>query len=100
MVSEPSDGLHEGLLLGELVLGLAQVGADGETVGDAAEQVDLPRLAGLDEDTLRLVAQLSGEDLVDFYGSYCQYIPTDTPLLRVDVREWLNIPAAAIERGP
>lgn len=68
MVSEPSDSLNEGLLLGELVLGLAQIGADGETVNDTAEQVDLPRLAGLDKGALGLVAQLRGEDLVSFYG--------------------------------
>lgn len=68
MVSEPSDSLNEGLLLGELVLGLAQIGADGETVNDTAEQVDLPRLAGLDKGALGLVAQLRGEDLVSFCG--------------------------------
>ena len=65
---EPHNSLAESLLLGELVLGLADVGADSETVGDTAEQVDLPGLASLDEGVLGLVAELGGEDLVDLFG--------------------------------
>jgi len=59
---EPSDGLEEGLLLGELGDLLAEVAPDGETVLDAREQVDLVGLAGGLEDLLRLVALLDGED--------------------------------------
>lgn len=33
---------------------------------DATVEVDLPGLAGLDEGVLGLVAELGGEDLVDF----------------------------------
>lgn len=64
---EPRHGLAESLLLGELEVLVAQVGAHGESVGDAAEEVDLPGLGGLDQDALGLVAELGGEDLVDFY---------------------------------
>ena len=35
---------------------------------DAREKGDLPRLAGLDEDVLGVVALLGGEDGVDFRG--------------------------------
>lgn len=45
---------------------IAQIGADSEAVRHTAEQVDLPGLAGLDEGSLGLVAELGGEDLVDF----------------------------------
>lgn len=44
---------------------VAHVAADSEAVGDTAEEVDLPGLAGLDQDILGLVTELSGEDLVD-----------------------------------
>lgn len=37
-------------------------------MSDTAVEVDLPGLAGLDEGVLRLVTELGGEDLVDFYG--------------------------------
>jgi hypothetical protein len=46
-------------------VGVLQIGANAETVGDTAEQVDLPGLASLDEGLLRLVAELGGEDRVD-----------------------------------
>lgn len=62
---EPHNSLAEGLLLGELEVLVAEIGTDSKAVGDAAEKVDLPVLAGLDEDALRLVTELSGEDLVD-----------------------------------
>lgn len=65
---EPANSLGESLLLGELVVLVAEVGADSEAVSDAAVQVDLPVLAGLGEDILGLVAQLGSEDLVDFYN--------------------------------
>lgn len=64
---EPHDGLAESLFLGPLLGLVAQVGAHGEAVRDAAEQVDLPGLAGLDEGFFGLVAQLGGEDRVGFY---------------------------------
>lgn len=64
---EPHNSLAEGLLLGELVVLVAQVRAHREAVRHAAEQVDLPRLAGLDQGALGLVAELGGEDLVDLW---------------------------------
>lgn len=45
---------------------VAQVSADSEPVRHAAEQVDLPGLAGFDEGFFGFVAELGGEDLVDF----------------------------------
>lgn len=66
MEVEPGHGLQESLLLGELVLRLAQVCADGESVDNAAEKVDLIRLAGLDQDVLGLVTELTGENAVGF----------------------------------
>ena len=65
---EPGNGLAEGLLLGELEVRVAQVGADGESVGNTAVEVDLPGLTGLAQGFLGLVTELGGEDLVDFCG--------------------------------
>ena len=62
---EPDDSLAEGLLLSPLLLGVLQISAHGEAVANAAEEVNLPRLGGLNESVLRLMAELSGEDLVD-----------------------------------
>lgn len=66
VVVEPQHSLAESLLLGELEVRVAQVSADGEAVRDATVEVDLPGLAGLDEGVLRFVAELGGENLVDF----------------------------------
>lgn len=66
VVVEPQHSLAESLLLGELEVRVAQVSADGEAVRDATVEVDLPGLAGLDEGVLGLVAELGGENLVDF----------------------------------
>jgi hypothetical protein len=63
---EPRNSLVEGLLLAELEMLVAQVSTDSEAMCNAAEQVDLPRLTCLDQDTLGLVTKLSGEDVVDF----------------------------------
>ena len=63
---EPSHGLGERLLLCILDSDVVQVTADSETVLDAAEEVDLPGLARLDEDAFGLVTQLGGEDVVGF----------------------------------
>lgn len=69
VLTEPGHGLHKSLLLGELVVLDAQVRTHGESVGDAAEEVDLPWLAGLLQGLLRLVAELGGEDRVDLCGA-------------------------------
>ena len=45
---------------------VAQVSADGEAVRDATVEVDLPGLAGLYQGVFGLVAELGGENLVDF----------------------------------
>jgi hypothetical protein len=59
---EPGNGLDKGLLLSPLLDLNVQITADGEAVGDAAEEVDLPGVTGLDQGVLRLVAELGGED--------------------------------------
>lgn len=63
---EPRNGLGESLLLRILDLDLVQITADSEAVFDAAEQIDLPGLTDLDEDSLGFVTQLGGEDVVGF----------------------------------
>lgn len=63
---EPSNGLNESLLLSPLLNLDVQVTADSEAVGHAAEQVDLPGVAGFDEGVFGFVAELGGEDGVGF----------------------------------
>jgi CRISPR/Cas system endoribonuclease Cas6 (RAMP superfamily) len=46
---------------------VAQIGTDSETMRNTAEQVDLPRLAGLFQSLLGFMAELGSEDIVDFY---------------------------------
>lgn len=65
---EPRDGLEEGLLLGELLMPLGHVAADGESVLGTGVKGDLVGQAGLLEDLLGLVALVGGEDLVGFGG--------------------------------
>jgi hypothetical protein len=64
---EPGHSLAKSLLFGELVVLVAQVGTDSEAVGDTAVQVDLPRISGLDQDLLGLMAEGGCEDVVDFF---------------------------------
>ena len=62
---EPLNGLQESSLFGELDVGLAHVGADGEAVLDAGVQDHLVgEGAHFLEQLLGLVALLFGEDLV------------------------------------
>lgn len=83
---------------------VAQVGADGEAVRHTAVQVDLPGLAGFDQGLFGLVAELGGEDLVDF----CFVCRESVVLLRGmilsgDYMKWgkgFYVPAAAMEKGP
>lgn len=65
VLAEPGNGLAESLLLSPLEVLVAKVGTNSETVGDAAEQVDLPGLTSLDQGALGLVTKLGGEDGVD-----------------------------------
>lgn len=67
---EPLHSLAEGLFLGPFLVLVAQVSTDSKPVRNAAEKRDLPWLAGLDEGTLRLMAELGGEDLVVFCIGY------------------------------
>lgn len=92
---EPGNGLAEGLLLGELEVRVAQVGANGESVGNTAVEVDLPGLAGLAQGFLRLVTELGGEDLVDF----CRRVRYWFEEKREINWGWV-IPEAAMDRGP
>lgn len=63
---KPSNSLNKRLLLSPLLVLVAEISAHREPVRHAAEQVDLPGLAGFDEGLLGFVAELGGEDLVDF----------------------------------
>lgn len=64
---EPLHGLQESSLLGELVVRLAGVRADGETVLDAGVEDHLVRDgAHLLEQLLGLVTLVFGEDVVGF----------------------------------
>jgi hypothetical protein len=91
---EPLDGLEESGLLGELDLGLAEVAADGETVLDARVQNHLVgNGAHILEDLLGLVTLVFGEDRVGL----CEMVSDD---ILPSLFNFLNLPAAAIERGP
>lgn len=65
-VGIPCQRLQKGLLLGELVLGHAQVSTNGESVLDSAEEIDLPALACLGQNGFGFVTELRGEDTVNF----------------------------------
>lgn len=93
MLVEPDNGLAEGLLLGELLLRVAQVTAHGKAVANATEQVDLPGLSGLDESLLGFVTKLGGEDLIDL----CWKLAVQLAFRKSGS---VNIPEAAIEKGP
>lgn len=81
---EPRDGLVEGLLLGELLVPLGQITANGEAVLDARVQSNLVGQASLEEDLLGLVALLGGEDLVCLGGGDGQGTGDGGELLLVD----------------
>ena len=66
-IVEPRDGLRKGLFLGPFLMLVAQISPHGETMRNASNEVDLPRLACLGEDFLGFVAEGPCEDLVDFY---------------------------------
>lgn len=63
---EPHDSLEESLLFGELLGLVIQISTDSEAVANTAEEVDLPRLARLDQSVLGLMTELGGEDAVGF----------------------------------
>jgi hypothetical protein len=65
---EPLNSLEESLLLGESLGLVLEIASHSETVLDVRVQVDLERLAGLDEDLLRAVSQLGGENVIDLGG--------------------------------
>ena len=81
---EPGHSLEEGLLLGEGLVPLGQVAADGKAVLDTRVQGDLVGQAGLLEDLLRLVALLGGEDGVGLGGGYGQGAGDSGELVLVD----------------
>lgn len=80
------------MLLGELDVLVAEVGTNREAMRDTAEKVDLPGLAGLDESVLGLMAELSGENLVDLCGlvSLRTYQLRDG--LTYQMRQWTGDP--------
>lgn len=67
-VADPPDSLVKGLLLRPLLPRIVQVSAHAVAVRNTAEQVDLPRLARLDENLLRFVALLRRENGVRLCG--------------------------------
>ena len=69
MLVKPSNSLNERLLLSILLVLLGHVASNRETMNDTAVEIDLIRLLGLDEDCFRLMALLSGKDLIGFGGS-------------------------------
>lgn len=85
MLTKPSHSLEKGLLLGKLLNLDAGVTPDREAVRNARVQVDLERLARLDEDLLRLVALLGREDGVSLGGGNGQRAGESGELLLVDV---------------
>jgi hypothetical protein len=68
MFIKPSNSLNERLLLSILLVLLAHVATNRETMNDTAVEIDLIRLLGIDEDCFGFVTLLGGEDLVGFGG--------------------------------
>lgn len=99
---EPGNGLDEGLLLSPLLDLHVQITADGEAVGDAAEEVDLPGVTGLDQGVLGLVAELGGEDGVGLCRRSINNMPITCGMKGEKCRlgRGGNLPAAAMEKGP
>jgi hypothetical protein len=64
MLVHPTNSLRESLLLGVLLSFDALVALHCESMRDTREQVDLPGLACLNEDLLRLVSLLRREDRI------------------------------------
>ncbi len=89
MLVEPGNGLVEGLLLGPLLYADGHVAADAEAMGDARVQVDLVRVARLDEDALGLVALLRREDGVGLGGGDGQRAGDGGQLFLLDER-WVG----------
>jgi hypothetical protein len=66
MFIKPVDSLEE-CLFPTILLGLhTQIGSHGKPVRNSAEQIDLERLLGLNENTFGFVAQFGGEYRVCF----------------------------------
>jgi hypothetical protein len=66
---KPLHSLEESLLLGKSLILVLQVSAHSKSMLNVREQVDLERLASLDENLLRSVAELSGENVVGLSSS-------------------------------
>ena len=64
---EPHNSLAESLLLSPPLNPDVHIAANCKTVGHTAEQVDLPGVSSLNEGVLGFVAELGGEDGVDFW---------------------------------
>ncbi|KAH8716005.1 hypothetical protein HC256_004793 [Beauveria bassiana] len=83
---EPDDRLQKCLLLGKLLLLLAQVAADREAVLGSGKEVDLVRLPGLGKNLLRLVALVRRENGVGLGGGYGKGAGDGGELVLVDKR--------------
>ena len=84
MLVEPLHGLEKGLLLGESLNLDIRVATNSEAMLNTGEEVDLEGLAGLDEDLLRSVSLLGGEDAVSLSGGNGQRASDGSELLLLD----------------
>lgn len=66
-ILEPFNSLQKSLFLGPFLLRIGKISPNGEAVTHPADEVDLPRFPGLDEDVLGFVPERGGEDMVDFW---------------------------------
>lgn len=89
MLVEPINRLLKSLLFGILFCLNLRITANGETVLDVGEEVDLPRLLGFDQNLFRLVTLLCREDGINFSSGDGQRARDSGKLLIVDER-WVR----------
>lgn len=67
---EPPDGLQKCLLFAKSVQRFSQVSSHSESVGNAAKEVNLIWLLSANESILRLMPEVSGENVINFWISF------------------------------
>lgn len=73
MPLEPCHCLIKGLIFGKQLFSVAHIPLNGEAVVYPGEQVDLPVVVGLEQDSFALMAFLHSEDIIMFGGSNRQW---------------------------